>query len=888
MFGLSFGNGVTLVHFEQHAARLFAASDNLDCRYVRALFKKHGTPVTQYIEANLSSIYDTAEDLIALGNELIAFYVTPASYRLCKRLTAILKQLDDRTRIVWFGGVAAKLSQAVLRITEADGCVRWEPEATLHTLLNTDFEQWPDVQGLACRESGSRVGADEDAGGVYAAAAHDGEAEAPSGCELDDAPSAWEEAASGRQTPVLTVKCADRQGNPRHAAGGIRAHSAERLKRDIELAAHASKQTRPLLTLEGFELLRDAAQRQAVLNAMQAWKHRAAYRAMVPLRMWEPDYAQRLAEAGVSDFELIVPMAIAIDAQRLEAATQAMKRLQTADERIAYGVALTAEAEQSATGAEQTAELLRTWIGEGLIEAAAIRMELAEGATGDAQLLCLEAFGPVECDPSAYGSNGSDPNAPVRPVRNLPKAIWDVMRDHYRKAPEAALINGYVAYMTGSYPHQVVGGGVKHVGFTDGEWAERDIQRLGDYTGVNSAILFENIQVNGDSNPEYRGCTSTASSTASRASDSASATDPESAADSEFAAIDFDEDGVWKRENPVFNRLASAAEGAEYYLSNAHQIVRIGEHRSQLQMNDFLHMEPIDIRQMSYRQAAELRPNADDVQFQMLDISSEDDLDAFLRDVDTFSREGIFRYGYEVQSYLVDGCRWSGAHYCRAKQLPRLFVDGEGQLSSCRGCAAIGDMHDTLDSLLTQAAVLSDQEQLLRGCGTCPIKDTCSKCTFLPDYMNRQQYCDIRRKHAMLHRYMQMVQLLKGLRKYAQALSGMDVRELRISLPTCTHLYPNAAKAGAEAKSAVAETVFLFFHKESPIVFHAATQKILKLNEPLALLLEGLIVGADETELRRVLMNRYQADADQAAATVSQAMELFAREGCLQLPARAS
>ncbi|MFB9325003.1 hypothetical protein ACFFSY_03590 [Paenibacillus aurantiacus] len=880
MFGLSFGNGVTLVHFEQQAARLFAASDNLDCRYVRALFKKHGTPVTQYIEANLSSIYDTAEDLIALGNELIAFYVTPASYRLCKRLTAILKQLDDRTRIVWFGGVAAKLSEAVLRITEADGCVKWEPEATLHTLLNTDFEQWPDVQGIACRESfGNGDTSEEVRESGETPGASEADEAAAYAATLDDMPSAWEEAASGRQLPVLTVRCADQQGNPRHAAGSIRTHSAERLKRDIELAAHASKQVHPLLTLEGFELLTNTAQLEAAVDAMQEGKHRAAYRAAVPLRQWEPDFAQRLAEAGVSAFELLVPMAGELDARRLTSVTEAMKRLKAANERMTYCVTLISGTTQTAAGAEQTAGLLRTWIGEGLIEAAAIRTELYAEPKEEAQLLGSSVSGPDESGPDAYTPNVTGPDARSRdasgldpgelPIRiNLPEAIRDVIRDHYRKAPEAALINGYLAYMTGNYPHQVIGGGVKHIGYTDGEWNERDIHRLGDYTGVNSAILFDNIQVNRELNSEYIKGTS--------------------AAESRPDSIYYDQDGVWKQANPVFNRLANAADRSDYYLSNAHQIVQIGEHRSQLQMNDFLHMEPIDIRQMSYRQAAELRPNADEVQFQVLDINSEGDLDAFLQDVDTFSREGIFRHGYEVQSYLVDSCRWSGAHQCRAKQLPRLFVDGGGQLSSCRGCAAIGDMHDSLDSLLTQAAVMSDQEQLLRGCGTCPIKDTCSKCTFLPDYMNRQQYCDIRRKHAMLHRYMQMVQLFKGLRKYAQALNGMEVKDVRISLPTCTHLYPRSAPMDAGTRSAVAETVFLFFHKESPIVFHAATQKILKLNEPLALLLEGLIVGADETELRRVLMDRYQADADQAAATVSQAMELFAREGCLQLPARAS
>ncbi|MNI43386.1 hypothetical protein D3C73_977160 [compost metagenome] len=179
---------------------------------------------------------------------------------------------------------------------------------------------------------------------------------------------------------------------------------------------------------------------------------------------------------------------------------------------------------------------------------------------------------------------------------------------------------------------------------------------------------------------------------------------------------------------------------------------------------------------------------------------------------------------------------------------------------------------------------MSDQEQLLRGCRTCEIKESCSKCSFLPSYMNRQQYCSLRKKHGMLHRYMQMVQLFKGLRKYTQALNGIGIQDIKVSLPTCTHRWPKLSEINNS--SSVNETVFLFFVREEPLLFHAASQKILKLNELMALILEGLMTGADEQKLEAYIAEKYQVEKEYAAKSVSQAIEMFAREGCLKIPAR--
>lgn len=811
MLKLSFGSGVTLAYFEHHPTRLFTASDHLDCRYVRAYFKQQGATATQYAEPNLSNIYDAAEDLIALGNERIAFYVTAANSRLCDRLTVVLKELDDRCQIVWFGEYACVHGEALMNRTQVDGLVMREPEATLYALSNAEPEEWNAIPGFLGRDgSENSYTSEPDSSLLY---------------ELDQFNGIWEEAAQTRQTPIFNIKCADRLGRKDHK-NGLRTHSPDRFKRDLELAVHAaSRAAGARLHIEGFQHLHPTTARNEILEILAQAKEKISFKVEVPLEwMTEDDFRERLGRSGITEIIMIAPM-LMTERQVREGNSfiDHLKHLKASDKRLTIAVKLTDSfIEAPEADSRHTAEWLTAWTSEAVIDGNHVKAETNQPGREQDRLF-------------------------------LPEPIQSYLLKNATHEPQSALTNGYVAYMTGSYPGPSTGGSVKHIGYTEGTWNPSSVHRLGEYSGINSALLFEHNQVNREE---------------------------------KCVNIYADQDGVWKRENGIFDGLLHTAEQEQYYLSNAHQMIRRDDHEFELQMNDFLQIKPLQIRNMDYSTATRLQPDGDEVEFQFLEITSEEDLDVFLQDVDHFSRTGKFRHGFEIQSYMVDSCRWSGAHHCRARELPRIFVDGQDQISACRGCSAIGDMYDTFDSLLTQVSIISDQEQLLRGCRTCEIKDSCSKCSFLPGYMNRQQYCDLRKKHVMLHRYMQMVQLFKGLRKYTQALQGIGIPEIRVSLPTCTHQWPR--QGGENINSLVHDTVFLFFVRNEPMLFHAVSQKIMKLNELTALILEAFMAGADEQELVEHIAEKYQVEKEYAAKSVSQAMEMFTREGCLKkMPAKA-
>lgn len=723
MLKLSFGNGVTLAYFEHHPTRLFTASDQLNCRYVRAYFKQQGATAAQYVEPNLSNIYDAAEDLIALGNDRIALYITAANLRLCDRLTTVLKELDDSTHIVWFGEYVSAQGRELLERIQADGIIRQEPEQVIYALSETEPEEWSDITGF--------IGRNKAAGYLDTTET----SHSPSLYELDQYEGIWEEAAQARQNPIFIIKCADTLGRD-SGRGRLRIHSPGRFQQDLELAIQAATRTagsKMTLQIAGFHLLHDRSVRSEMLKAIEALEQakgsigfqvEVEYEWVVKEGIW-----QQLLQAGVTETAIRIPMLMTEqEAQEGISLIDTLHDFQVSGQRLDVTVILTdyAASHDLTADSQHTARLLSAWTANKMIDANQVRIE---------------------------------PDQPGREQERviIPEPIRSYLLKHAADEPQPALMNGYIAFMTGHYPGSSTGGSVKHIGYTEGTWNPSSVHRLGEYSGVNSALLFEHNQVNGEEKNDI---------------------------------VYADQDGVWKQHNERFDELVQTAEQQQYYLSNAHQIEPLEECTYELQMNDFLQIEPMHIRRMDYLKAAQSEQNDDEAGLQFLEITSEEDLKLFLNDVDHFSRQGKFKHGFEIQSYIVDSCRWSGAHLCRARELPRMFVDGQDQISACRGCSSIGDMHDSLDSLLTQVSVVSDQEQLLRGCQTCEIRDTCSKCSFLPSYMNRQQYCDLRRKHVMLHRYMQMVQLFKGLRKYTQALQGVGIQDIKVSLPTVTHLWP--------------------------------------------------------------------------------------------------
>lgn len=356
MFQLSGGYGITLVHFEQNGSEQFVASDHLECMYVRAYLRHNGTSAIQYIQPELTNTFDAVEDLIGLGNATIGLYVTATSYRLCRKLTSLLKELDDKTVIIWFGPWTAEHWNLLQALTDADGYVKWEPEQTLHEVLRTVRTEWKQLNGIGCRieELSGLVAEGLPLGDKYL-----GNLTRLAGPEsLDYLPDPWEDVCLN-SLDNLSIKWADRQGNPFYAGAGIRVHSPSRLKRNLDTVLALCDRPNPSINIEGFEIVEDEKLRAELLAVLAPYSTEVVYRIKVLWEHFTLPLAEQLQSAGISQIELVAP--IEVDVIDNEDQVN-LDNWQQEESDLSYSVSFS----QPVEGEAGTAKWIKNWIEQGL------------------------------------------------------------------------------------------------------------------------------------------------------------------------------------------------------------------------------------------------------------------------------------------------------------------------------------------------------------------------------------------------------------------------------------------------------------------------------------------------------------------------------------------
>lgn len=803
MFEFSFGNGLTIVHLERQNNRLVHAGYHLDCGYIRSSLRRDGITSVQYIQPNLSHFYDLVDELINCGHSRYLFHVTPSNYSLCQKLCSELKRGDSDSVIIWFGEWVSRKYQMMMERSDVDVCLLWEPELAISKVLQKERSDWGEIEGIAFRD-GDNIRRSQ---GLITHA---------SAVELDHLPSPYGEFAIPirQQSHERSIKIADWQWDEQLQRGYMRKHSPARVKEEIGRLLQESIHQELVLHLQGSVWWHDDALVDELIPYFHSLQNQVKYRIELPLHKISRALVDRLLELPVQTAKIII--------------------------------------DDDFSNADYLSELFDKWAAKTSSPSCVIQFNdrtYNEADWQDITKICESILnqGWISAEQIHFAVDGIDSRR-----QTFPHQLETLLRTYDKSQPDAALMNGFMAFMTGMYPSTAIGSGVKHVGMnSDVTFSPDDYQHLQAYVGLNSAIVC------------------------STHSSSANHNDPL------HASLYYDEDGVLKQHEPYFTEQVNQAEQAGMYLSNVHQLKFSEEGRAELQLNDFFHHQPLDVTTLHYAQADKTEyseKSSEDLCF--LDIRTAEDLQVFLEDVEYFAQNGSFRRGYICQFQLLDSCRWSGAGQCHVQQLPRLFVEEDKQISPCRGCAKIGEVSSTLDQLTLSTATITEQEQLRRGCMTCEVRDDCSKCAFLPAYMDAETYCHIRKNHKILLAYQRTIQLYRSLKKWSQALKHMTHKDFRISLPTKSHFWPE--KLSDNGSSRTEDHVFLFHIRHTPMIYQALSQKILKLNEPVALLFEGLMRGASDASLEDCLKQKYALDNDRAKKAREQAITLLSREGCLK------
>lgn len=94
---------------------------------------------------------------------------------------------------------------------------------------------------------------------------------------------------------------------------------------------------------------------------------------------------------------------------------------------------------------------------------------------------------------------------------------------------------------------------------------------------------------------------------------------------------------------------------------------------------------------------------------------------------------------------ILDECRWSNTP-CPACNLSRLIIHPGGRISPCITGGCVGEVGDDINEIKKRLEQLRYEEEEIRGCATCKVRDTCSRCLF-PAPVGRDEFCNLQRNN---------------------------------------------------------------------------------------------------------------------------------------------
>lgn len=387
----------------------------------------------------------------------------------------------------------------------------------------------------------------------------------------------------------------------------------------------------------------------------------------------------------------------------------------------------------------------------------------------------------------------------------------------------SCMTNGIIASVSGLYPQNAVGAGTKHV-HVEKELTEHDFQHLKDYTSVNSAIIQKN------------------------------------------ASEDFG----------LYNDTLRKAEQVNYFISHYHQAAKNGE-------GDYIKLDDsekvIKVSTVGYNQYKKENVEVYKDGINFLKIEEEKDLEAFIDSVNYFKTTGMY-YKKDLWMKLKDECRWSIPGICSLKNLARFTLSDDGDIKPCGGCnKCIGNIKNSHMENIRNIYKMTDKDLLERGCNECSIKESCSKCIMIPDFMDKGAYCETRRANPEIPEYLIKKSILEYLLNNSKTLRDSGADNIKFSTPYITHLYP---KRGNSNNGTIEGFVHLFYINGSPMLFEAVRNNIIKIEEELAFIIEGCMMGETPQNISEEYAKRFQVKASDSMEVIENSLSMLKSQGFIR------
>lgn len=110
---------------------------------------------------------------------------------------------------------------------------------------------------------------------------------------------------------------------------------------------------------------------------------------------------------------------------------------------------------------------------------------------------------------------------------------------------------------------------------------------------------------------------------------------------------------------------------------------------------------------------------------------------------------------------VEDQCRWS-CRSCQAPRMSRFFINNNHTIIPCKHGGVVGKIGDRFRDIKKNIEVYREKEIKIRGCNTCPVRESCSKCLY-PYPMDSSEYCRLHRQFPMMGELFTLMEIVRRI-----------------------------------------------------------------------------------------------------------------------------
>ncbi|ADL53294.1 hypothetical protein [Clostridium cellulovorans] len=227
-----------------------------------------------------------------------------------------------------------------------------------------------------------------------------------------------------------------------------------------------------------------------------------------------------------------------------------------------------------------------------------------------------------------------------------------------------------------------------------------------------------------------------------------------------------------------------------------------------------------------------------------LTITSREDFNKFTEDLEFFMEYGKFKY-HNVKFILENQCRYSTSGACTIKNLIRFNLDEEMNIIPCNGCRkVVGNINDPYIKTVRKIYKEAEKVHTSRKCIECEVKDSCSKCIMLPEFLSEEEYCWFMKKYKIIDEFNVKKSILRYLVRESNVFSKIKVDDVKFSSKYISHILPN--NIYIQGESVVLDKIHLIYIVDMPMIFEVNTGRIMKISKQIALIIEGGLKGTSK------------------------------------------